>query len=227
MLRYYLDCKVVERQEAAHLLGLLFHAAHGFIARNGLNSLALDWPEAKFGPDIEAEDEEERQSGERERRRVRHPHPGGKLRLFAPDEALLRAFAQWEGVARLTQARAVLLTGVRPVPEEPQGWRVWRRARASERQTGAYILRTEERFLRRMAGRGIDPALAERYAEDRRRALLARAPEARESLFLRVRSKSTGQRLSFFIERQEASAPQEGAFDAYGLSGFATTPEFG
>lgn len=221
MLRYYLDCEIAERQNAAYLLGLLFQAAHGFIVGRRVDSLALDWPEARFDDDLAADD------GGNRPRRVRHPHPGGKLRVFAPDAALLQAFARWEGIVRLSRTGAVRVSEIRPAPEEPQGWRVWRRARSPERRTDAFVLRTEARFLRRLARRGVPPEEAASRAEARRLALAARAAETGQALFLRVRSQSTGQRLSFFIECHAVSAPREGRFNAYGLSSCATTPAFG
>ena len=227
-LRYFIDCKAVQRAEAAHLVGLLFHAAHGFISRHGLDSVALAWPAAKFERDVELEDEEEKEKhGDKKLCRIRHPHPGGTLRVFAPEEAILRSLAEWEGVDRLVEARAVLLTGIRRVPEQPEGWCHWRRTRAPERDTDAYILRTEERFLRRQLLSGIAPEEAEKRAEHRRLALLARQPDKRSALFLSVRSKSTACRLSLFIERVDAPAPLDGVFNRYGLSSVATVPVFG
>jgi CRISPR-associated endoribonuclease Cas6/Csy4 subtype I-F len=221
MLTHYLEYRVVDRQEAAHLIGLAVHAVHGYLARHGLDSIGIALPDARFEPPPKPEDGGKAKPGYRQ-----HPHPGGKLRVFAPNEALLHELLAWEGLARLVEMRALLATGIRQVPTEPEGHSLWRRTRRPEKETGAYVLRNEDRYVRWLKKKGISGEPAEQRLDTRRAKLLQKLENPAPALFLRSHSKSTGCRMSLFIDRQDRQDPATGTFNRYGLSSEATVPVF-
>ena len=225
MLTHYLEYRVVERQEAAHLIGLAVHAVHAYLSRHALDSVGISLPDARFPPPPKSEAKPEDDDPAKPACR-RHPHPGGKLRVFAPDEATLRGLLAREGLARLVEMRAMLATGIRPVPAEPEGYCFWRRTRKPEKETGAYVLRSEDRYARWLVKKGIVGEAAEQRLEDRRAKLLQRLENPTPALFLRSHSKSTGYGMSLFIEREGRDTPSTGRFNRYGLSSEATVPVF-
>jgi len=149
MHTHYLEYRVLDRQEAAHIIGLAVHALHGYLSRHELDTVGIALPEARFQPP-------EPEQGEKAKPRYRqHPHPGDKLRVFAPDEAVLRGLLEWEGLALLEQIGAVEVKGIKAVPAEPEGHSLWRRTRLPERETGIYALRNLEKYVRHLQNKGI------------------------------------------------------------------------
>lgn len=222
MLTHYLEYRVVERQEAAHLISLAVHAVHAYLSRHGLDSVGIALPDARFGPPPQPEDDD----GPAKPAYRQRPHPGGKLRVFAPDEETLRGLLEWEGLARLAQMGAVNVEDIKAVPTKPEGHSLWRRTRMPERETGIYALRDEQNYARHLDKKGIVGEEAIQRLENRRARLLQRMKNPAPALFLRSHSKSTGCRLSLFIEREDRDTPAEGPFNRYGLSKVATVPRF-
>ncbi len=217
MPTHYLEFHAVDRQESAHLVGLALHAVHGFLSRHQLSSVGISLPDALFAPQPKDEDQDRR----------RHPHPGGRLRVFAPDQAILHDLLSWEGLARLVEMGALRTDAIAPVPTEPKGHCIWRRSRYPEKETAVNVLNNLDRYARHLEKNGINGEEAMQRLTARRARLLERQHNPPPALFLRSRSKSTRCGFSLFIKRIDCGdKPVAGTFNHYGLSNVATVPVF-
>ena len=135
--------------------------------------------------------------------------PGDKLRLHGTLQGLNRLMEKgWLG----GMYDHVAVSGIEPVPEQDVCYRVVRRRQP---KTNA------ERLRRRRA---------KRHGESLEQAQ-AHIPDSVERAsnlpFVNVRSLSTGERFSLFVEHGELQDnPQPGVFNRYGLSQGATIPWF-
>jgi CRISPR-associated endonuclease Csy4 len=134
---------------------------------------------------------------------------GGKLRLFAKDEATLSRFNASHWLSRLSDY--VHCTGIRPVPEKITGYAIYRREQPKA---------SKERLARRYAKRhdiDYDSAL-KCYSEMTHKTIA--------SPFIRLKSLSGDQEFCLWIKRTLVSEASGATFSSYGLSAVSGVPEF-
>lgn len=135
---------------------------------------------------------------------------GGKLRLFAADEATLAKFDAAKWLSRLSDY--VHCTSIRAVPEKLTGYAIYQREQPKT---------NKERLARRYAKRhniSYDAAL-EQYGEI--------AYKNIASPFIRLQSLSGGQTFCLWVKKSLVSVPVDSVtYSRYGLSSLATVPEF-
>lgn len=135
---------------------------------------------------------------------------GSKLRLMSETEEVLNAFHAEQALKRLRDY--VHLTRVRPVPRRRiRGWSLYSRWQAERA-----LPSRARRYARRHTG--VSEADAMR--------LLDRGKRTAFPPFIQMRSLSSGQRFSLFIQRQTKDKEARGPIGAYGLSSLQTVPEF-
>jgi CRISPR-associated endonuclease Csy4 len=134
---------------------------------------------------------------------------GGKLRLFAKDEATLSQFNATKWLSRLSDY--VHCTDIRPVPEKLTGYAIYQREQPKA---------SKERLARRYAKRhnvDYDTAL-ERYSE--------MAQQTITTPFIRLKSLSGDQEFCLWIKKTIAAEPSGATFSSYGLSAVSSVPDF-
>ncbi|NOT85273.1 MAG: type I-F CRISPR-associated endoribonuclease Cas6/Csy4 [Methylococcaceae bacterium] len=134
---------------------------------------------------------------------------GGKLRLFATDEATLAKFDAAKWLSRLSDY--VHCTSIRAVPEKLMGYALYQREQPKT---------NKERLARRYA---------KRHAISYDAALLHYGEMAYKNIaspFIRLQSLSGGQTFCLWIKKSVVAAPSGGAYSSYGLSSLTTVPEF-
>ena len=153
---------------------------------------------------------------------------GGKLRLFAKDEATLSRFNASQWLSRLSDY--VHCTSIRTVPEKLSGYATYQREQPKT---------SKERLARRYAKRhGMDLEMALNNTID----LTAKSPpnaayktrfrycdmpeKTVTTPFIRIQSLSGGQTFCLWIKKTVAAEPLAAEFSSYGLSALSTVPEF-
>jgi CRISPR-associated endoribonuclease Cas6/Csy4 subtype I-F len=200
MTTHYLDYRVAEPEagsgEISHLLARLWQRLHGVLASQDIRRVGVSLPAM----------------GAR--------HPGHTLRLHS-DADTLAGLAGNPGMLQLVEGGGLLQGSVQPAPEHC-GYGCFRRSRAAEKQSAAWLLRTEERWIRRQRERG--NLLTADDVLQRRKALQARASDT-DGVYLKLLSRSTHQGFSLRVQAQPVAQPQLGTFTHYGLGvGGATVP---
>lgn len=134
---------------------------------------------------------------------------GNKLRVFAPNEAILQQLDLSQSLKQLTDY--LHLTGVREVPTTKiTGYAQYRRR---------HVKGSVEKLARRHAKRNnvsMDVALAHYQGK----AFTCDLP------FVQLKSSTTGASFRLFVEKVIQSEAIEGKFGSYGLSDLATVPVF-
>lgn len=136
------------------------------------------------------------------------PFLGDKLRVFAPDRESLESLQLKDRLQRLEDYLHIVRVP-RPVPEIVKGYS--RYARIHQEANGTAKAR---RYSLR---NGISVSEAQKLFPPNG----ARLKEP----YIRLNSKSTGQKMLLFIRKTESEA-KDGSFNTYGLSNVATVPEF-
>ncbi|SJM89863.1 CRISPR-associated protein, Csy4 family [Crenothrix polyspora] len=134
---------------------------------------------------------------------------GGKLRLFAADEATLAKFDAAKWLSRLSDY--VHCTSIRPVPEKVLGYAIYQREQPKTNR---------ERLARRYASRhneDYDAAL-QHYGDMQ--------PKAITTPFIRLKSLSGGHTFCLWVKKTVVTEAVGNTFSRYGLSSLATVPEF-
>ena len=134
---------------------------------------------------------------------------GGKLRLFAKDEAALSRFNASQWLSRLSDY--VHCTSIRPVPEKLTGYAVYQREQPKT---------NKERLARRYA---------KRHNEDYDTAVLRYSSMVYKTIalpFIRLKSLSGNKEFCLWIKKTEVAELSGTAFGSYGLSAVSTVPEF-
>jgi CRISPR-associated endonuclease Csy4 len=134
---------------------------------------------------------------------------GGKLRLFAKDEATLSRFNASQWLSRLSDY--VHCTSIRPVPEKFTGYAIYQREQPKS---------NKERLARRYAKRhnvDFDTALV-RYNEMVHKTIV--------KPFIHLKSLSSDKTFCLWIKKTMVAEPSGTAFSTYGLSATASVPEF-
>ncbi|SJM90746.1 type I-F CRISPR-associated endoribonuclease Cas6/Csy4 [Crenothrix polyspora] len=134
---------------------------------------------------------------------------GGKLRLFAMDEATLAKFDAAKWLFRLSDY--VHCTRIRPVPEKILGYVIYQREQPKA---------SKERLARRYAKYhkvDYDTAL-QRYNEKPYKTIT--------SPFIHLKSLSSEHTFCLWIKKQVATENTQGTFSSYGLSATSTVPDF-
>jgi len=134
---------------------------------------------------------------------------GGKLRLFATNEATLEKMEVHECLKGFTDY--VHLTRVRPVPDNVSKYACYKRQQPKS---------SNERLARRKSKReGITPEQALK--------ILERYPEQRvKTPFINMGSQSSKQRFKLFVLKQDSGQLVNDGFTCYGLSSKSTVPDF-
>ncbi len=135
------------------------------------------------------------------------PSLGNKLRIFAPDGESLKALQLKNRFQKLEDY--VHIVSPRNVPETVKGYSCY--VRVHQEANGAAKAR---RYSLR---NGIPLSEAQKLFPPNG----ARLKEP----YIRLNSKSTGQKMLLFIRKTESEA-KNGSFNTYGLSNVATVPEF-
>ena len=134
---------------------------------------------------------------------------GGKLRLFAKDEATLSRFNASQWLSRLSDY--VHCTSIRPVPEKLTGYAIYQREQPKT---------SKERLARRYA---------KRHNEDYDTAVLRYSSMVYKTIalpFIRLKSLSGNKEFCLWIKKTEVAELSGTAFGSYGLSAVSTVPEF-
>ena len=134
---------------------------------------------------------------------------GGKLRLFAKDEATLSQFNPSQWLYRLSDY--VHCTSIRPVPEKLIGHAIYQREQPKT---------NKERLARRYANR---------HDVDYDSALKCYSEMAHQTIttpFIRLKSLSGGNEFCLWIKKSRVAEPSGTTFSSYGLSAVSTVPEF-
>ncbi|SFQ06447.1 CRISPR-associated protein, Csy4 family [Nitrosomonas cryotolerans] len=134
---------------------------------------------------------------------------GGKLRLFAQDESMLTRFDVAKWLTRLSDY--VHCTSIRSVPYELKGYAIYQREQPKT---------NKERLARRYAIRHhIDYVTAIQRYSDMEYKLIP-------TPFIRLKSLSSDKTFCLWIKKKIAVESSNNTFSSYGLSAFATVPEF-
>jgi CRISPR-associated endonuclease Csy4 len=135
---------------------------------------------------------------------------GNKLRLFAPDEALLKKMDIQRWLSRLVDY--VDITGIRAVPAGVNQYAIYKRQQPKS---------NVERLARRKAKReniALEQAMA---------ALNSYTEDTVKTPFIQFKSLSSQKRFRLFILKEVVQEPTEAGFTSYGLShANSTVPEF-
>lgn len=134
---------------------------------------------------------------------------GGKLRLFAQDEATLAQFDATKWLSRLSDY--VHCTRIRPVPEKILGYVIYQREQPKA---------SKERLARRYAKYhkvDYDTAL-QRYREKPYKTIT--------TPFIHLKSLSSEHTFCLWIKKQVATENIRGTFSSYGLSATSAVPDF-
>ena len=134
---------------------------------------------------------------------------GGKLRLFAKDEATLSRFNISKWLSRLSDY--VHCTSIRPVPVKLTGYAIYQREQPKT---------NKERLARRYA---------KRHNEDYDTAVLRYSSMVYKTIalpFIRLKSLSGNKEFCLWIKKTEVAELSGAAFGSYGLSAVSTVPEF-
>jgi CRISPR-associated endonuclease Csy4 len=154
---------------------------------------------------------------------------GGRLRLFAADEASLARLDVSKWLSRLNDY--VHHTGIRPVPNKLIGHATYRRLQP---KTG------KERLARRYAKRHnldletalnspVEMTVMSEEEGGYGKALLCYAELPNKPIttpFIRIKSLSNEQTFCLWIDKTVVDQPVAGHFSSYGLSSSTTVPEF-
>ncbi len=134
---------------------------------------------------------------------------GNKLRIFSLDRDALEALEVKQLLSRMDDYVHVV-RNPRPVPAAVKGYACYSRVHQEANS----------------------PAKARRYArrheiseEEAEKLFPTKTPKLKEP-YIRLDSKSTGQKMLLFIRKQMTESPVDGSFGTYGLSDTATVPEF-
>jgi CRISPR-associated endonuclease Csy4 len=134
---------------------------------------------------------------------------GGKLRLFAKDEATLSRFNASQWLSRLSDY--VHCTSIRPVPEKITGYAIYQREQPKT---------NKERLARRYA---------KRHNEDYDTSVLRYSSMVYKTIalpFIRLKSLSGNKEFCLWIKKTEVAESSGTTFGSYGLSAVSTVPEF-
>lgn len=134
---------------------------------------------------------------------------GGKLRLFAKDEATLSRFNINKWLSRLSDY--VHCTSIRPVPEKLTGYATYQREQPKT---------NKERLARRYA---------KRHNIDYDTALSCYSSVAHQTIttpFIRLKSLSSDKAFCLWIKKTVVTEPSGTTFSSYGLSAVSSVPEF-
>ncbi len=134
---------------------------------------------------------------------------GGKLRLFAKDEATLSRFNASQWLSRLSDY--VHCTSIRSVPEKLLGYAIYQREQPKT---------NKERLARRYASRhneDFDTAL-QHYGNLPHKVIT--------TPFIRLKSLSSDHTFCLWVKKTLVTEAVCGTFSSYGLSSLTTVPEF-
>jgi len=134
---------------------------------------------------------------------------GGKLRMFAQDEATLIQFNAGKWLSRLSDY--VHCTSIRPVPEKLTGYNIYQRDQPKTNR---------ERLARRYA---------KRHNVDYETALVLYSEMVHKNIttpFIRLKSLSGNQEFCLWIKKTIVAEPLGTTFSSYGLSSASTVPDF-
>lgn len=154
---------------------------------------------------------------------------GGKLRLFAPDEAVLIQFDTDRRLSRLSDY--VHSTGIRPVPDAVKGYAVYQREQLKtgrERLARRYAKRHNLDYEIAFNGR-VELSARHDNATECERMLMSYSEMPHKTIttpFIRLKSLSNGNTFCLWIKKADVENHSDGTFTAYGLSSIATVPEF-
>lgn len=136
-------------------------------------------------------------------------HLGGKLRVFASDEATLQQLDLGKWLHRL--ADYVHATGIRPVPKQVQGFASFYRVQA---KSGA------ERMARRACKRNLELDYETELAKRQQNLAHCTLP------FVQMNSLSSHHPYNLFIAMMPVNTLQDAVFSTYGLSKTSSVPIF-
>jgi len=154
---------------------------------------------------------------------------GGKLRLFAPDEAALTRFDAASRLSRLSDY--VRCTGIRPVPSTVKGYAVYQREQPKtgrERLARRYAKRHNLDYETAFNGK-VELCAKRDNATECERMLMSYSEMPHKTIttpFIRLKSLSNGNTFCLWIKKADVENHSDGTFTAYGLSSTATVPEF-
>lgn len=204
---HYVEATFLECDEAdiRRTLGTFWHGLHAVMQRHNIRG-AIDFPQWSAPRMDEAG------------RILDTGSFGSLIRIFADAETLQRIKSKLQGV-RVVASRLVILSDVRVVPENVEGYVSCTRVRVHDKTTDGFARRQARRYEKRLAMGKASQRVGD-GAEIRERALKTMTN------FVALKSCSTGKPYSLRIARGQAnstSLPQT-TISSYGLG--ATVPVF-
>jgi CRISPR-associated endonuclease Csy4 len=163
---------------------------------------------------------------------------GNRCRLFATDEATLVKFDATKWLSRLSDY-ADDYTKIKPVPKKLTGYAIYQREQPKtnpERLARRYAKRLAKRFPNRdnpdyASVLNNEVELSFKAAPDApyEKKLLRYCDMPKKKIttpFIRLKSLSSEHTFCLWIKKSLVSVPSVSAYSSYGLSSFATVPEF-
>lgn len=194
---YRIELSDSERGEIAHILSRLWQRLHGVLSTEKLNSVGVSLPEMRS-------------------------HFAGRILRLHSDEATLLGVAENAGLVNALEIFPLVVGGVSAVPAY-HDVACFKRFRTPEKLTDAWIIRTEERWIKRAEKRG--ESITTQQLLERRKALKEKGkqpfidPESGDiEFFLKMRSQSTQQRFSLNVIKRSVEVAVPGQFSFYGLA---------
>lgn len=154
---------------------------------------------------------------------------GGKLRLFAPDEAALTRFDVTRRLSHLSDY--VHCTGIRPVPDAVKYYAVYQREQpktSKERLARRYAKRHNMDYEAALNSK-VELSVKLEAGMECKKTLMSYSEMPHQTIptpFIRLKSLSSSNTFCLWIKKSEVENSNDGTFTTYGLSATATVPEF-
>lgn len=197
-LSHYVDVHIITpASETGWMMGKVMRQLHGYLSANEINTIGVAFPELK------------------------NNHPGNQFRLFGEQTTLARLIKD-ANLLFLQESGGIKLSQSLDTPKV-NTFVTYTRSQRADRGSQRGLIKRQERFIKHLKNKGIEPDQAILKA----RALRWQKEYQAERAFLLLGSKSTGQRFQLCIQQTLSSKPVEGYFSRYGLSKKgATLPYF-
>lgn len=154
---------------------------------------------------------------------------GSKLRLFASDEVALMRFNIDKWLIHLSDY--VHCTSIRPIPNTIKGYAVYCREQPKtgrERLARRYARRHSLDYEAALNGK-VELSVKPEERMEHKKVLMSYSEMPHKIIatpFIRLKSLSSGRMFCLWIKKTAVSEFSSGTFSSYGLSTFATVPDF-
>lgn len=189
MITHYFECNILGTDNPPEfILGKLYKNIHGILSEKELTNIGISFPQMD-------------------------KRPGRDIRLFGDQKTLSGIHAN-PGIQFFVKSGAISVSDIQPVPKK-HSLATFARVRVAEKTTDLYALKSELRFVKHLAKKGIE--IDEDKLKDHRKKIIARRKKVIP--FLLMHSKSTQRDFPLFLEKEEVDSHGPGSgFNFYGLS---------